>query len=283
MSRPALSVIVPAHDEEHGIGGMLTDLLDGAAEHLEVIVVANGCHDATAATARAAHPGIRVVEVPLASKIAALNAGDQATTVFPRAYVDADVSVSGRALLELAVALDTDLPRVATAALELDLSGATLPVRLYYRVWMLRAEGRSDRLGSGVYGVNSAGRERFGEFPDVVADDRFVQGRFAPGERLVPAGCTSVVRPPRTIPALLHRGARIAAGNLQLAAAGLGGEAPPSGSSLGVFLRAVLADPSLWPGFALYCWVHVRTRRLARRKLATEPVLGWARDETTRT
>ena len=50
------------------------------------------------------------------------------------------------------------------------------------------------------------------EFPAVIGDDRFVQGQFAPAERATvdEAGC--VVRPPRTVAALLARGARNPAG-----------------------------------------------------------------------
>lgn len=282
MTAPVMSVIVPAHDEERVIGRMLERLLEGADGRLEIVVVANGCRDSTAATARAAGPGILVVELDEASKIAALNAGDDATTVFPRAYVDADVEVSGGTLLELAAVLAAERPLVASPGLHLDLTGASTAVRLYYRIWQLRTVGRSGHIGSGVYAVNRAGRERFGRFPAIIADDRFVQGRFAEDERMTLPNATFTVRPPRTLAAHLHRGARIAAGNLQLEAAGLTGAAPAPGSSLGALARRVIPRPGLWLPFLVYGWVQWRTRRLASKRLAGHPEIAWARDESSR-
>ncbi|WP_448631445.1 glycosyltransferase family 2 protein [Cellulomonas soli] len=83
--RPSMpgSVVIPAHDEEHGIARTLAPLAQAAAAGtLEVVVVANGCTDATAAVARSV-PGVHVVEIDVASKAAALRAGDRAATRFP--------------------------------------------------------------------------------------------------------------------------------------------------------------------------------------------------------
>src|SRR4051794_31851306 len=76
-SVPTFSVVIPAHDEESVIGRCLAawsgELEPGEAE---VVVVANGCSDGTAEAAR--DFGVRVLELPAASKSAALNAGDGA-------------------------------------------------------------------------------------------------------------------------------------------------------------------------------------------------------------
>src|SRR3954453_3171433 len=95
VSRAVLaSVVIPAHDEASVIGRCLRALLAGAEPgELEVIVVCNGCHDDTAAVARAHAPDAVVLELPAPSKPAALNAGDAEATRFPRIYLDADVEV----------------------------------------------------------------------------------------------------------------------------------------------------------------------------------------------
>jgi hypothetical protein len=78
-----ISIVIPAHDEERVIGRCLSGLASGAEPgELEVVVVANGCTDGTAAAART-FPGVRVVETPVAGKAAALNLGDEHAPAFP--------------------------------------------------------------------------------------------------------------------------------------------------------------------------------------------------------
>jgi glycosyltransferase involved in cell wall biosynthesis len=274
--RPELSVVIPAHDEER----VLPRLLEGLADdRLEVIVVANGCRDATADVARAA--GVRVVEVAEGSKVVALNAGDAAATVFPRAYVDADIEVDAAALLAVAERLRRGPELVASPRLRLDLSDATWPVRAYYAVWELSSFRRRGHIGSGIYALSADGRARFAEFPAVIGDDRFVQGRFAPAERATVDEAEFVVRPPRTVGALLARGARIAAGNRELQRLGLAGHAPTRGSSFGELLAVVARRPTLWGAFLIYVAIQLRTAALAERKLRADDRL-WDRDETSR-
>lgn len=275
VTAPELSVVIPAHDEERVLPRLLAGLAD---PRLDVVVVANGCSDRTADVARAA--GARVVELAEGSKVAALNAGDAVAAVFPRAYVDADVEVSAGTLLAVADRLRRGPELVASPRLELDLRGATWPVRAYYAVWERSAFRRRGHIGSGVYALSRAGRARFDAFPPVIGDDRYVQGLFAADERVtVDAGFT--VRPPRTLGALVARGARIAAGNRQLQRAGLAGHAPSRGGSLRDLLGIVAPRPGLWIPFLVYAGVQVRTGALAERRLR-EADATWTRDETSR-
>lgn len=282
MTAPELSVIVPAHDEEQVIGRLLRGMLTDADGRIEIVVVADGCRDETAAIARAVDPAVTVVEIPEASKIAALNAGDAAASVFPRIYVDADVEVDAATLLALADLLKSGPALVASPGLAMDLDGASRLVRAYYSVWELSAFRSSGHIGSGIYAMSRVGRARFGVFPEVIGDDRFVQGLFRPEERATIADRTFMIRPPRTLGALVHRGGRIAAGNRQLRESGLAGNAPTPGASFGQLLSRVAGRPALWVAFLVYCSVQLRTRRLAARKLAGETVPTWDRDETSR-
>jgi glycosyltransferase involved in cell wall biosynthesis len=90
------SVIIPAHNEEAVIGRGLTALLDGLDDEWEVVVVGNGCSDRTLEVSAQFAPRVQVGETPVASKVAAMNLGDQIATSFPRIYLDADVTLPGR-------------------------------------------------------------------------------------------------------------------------------------------------------------------------------------------
>lgn len=282
MTPARISVVMPAHNEEAVIGRALRGMLAGSQGRIEVVVVANGCRDSTAELARVAGHGILVIDIAQASKIAALNAGDAAAAVFPRAYVDADIEVDAAALLALATALRTGPALVASPSLRLDLDAANRWVRAYYSIWQLSAYRHGGHIGSGIYALSAEGRARFPAFPPVIGDDRYVQGLFAETERLTLSDHFFTVRPPRTIRALIARGGRIAAGNQQLRNAGLAGSVPSVGSSFRELVGRVVRRPALWPAFALYCVVQLSTRRRATARLGTQDELVWTRDETSR-
>ncbi len=271
---PRLSIVIPAHDEGPLVRRSLERMLRGAEPgEFEVVVVANGCRDDTAAQA-AAVEGVSVVEIAQGSKIAALNAGDERATAFPRAYVDADVEMTVSALRALADALSaTSSPRAAAPTLHVDATGSSLPVRCHTRVWATSDYRTSGHVGSGVYAVNEAGRARWGAFPDVVADDRFVQLRFQPDERVTLAGESFTVHAPRDMRTLVRRGVRIELGNRQL----------PDGArerNRGGLVRRVAASPRLWPAFPFYVWGYILPKLIARRR-ADGPV-AWDRDASLR-
>lgn len=273
----ALSVVIPAHDE----AVLIRPLLQGLVTHadLQVVVVANGCSDDTAAVAREISPLVTVVEIAEASKVAALNRGDAVATDWPRVYVDADVTVTAQALVELAHALDAQGKLVGSPRLEVDVTGSSWAVRAYYRVWELTDFRRKGHVGSGIYALTEAGRARFGDFPDLIADDLFVQTRFAEHERLGPIGASFTVHAPYTFAALMHRSERIALGNLQLARS----DDVARGSGAGALVRRVAVRPTLWAAFLVYCIGYAIPRRRARRLVASGAAPVWNRDETTRT
>jgi glycosyltransferase involved in cell wall biosynthesis len=211
-----MSVVIPAHNESAVIADMLRRLLDtDPEERLEIVVAANGCTDDTAAVAAAVSPRVRVIEIETPSKIAALNAGDDAATAFPRAYVDADVRVTGEAPLAVADAL-TDSPFIGAPRMEIDVDGASLAVRWQYRVWGLTDYRSSAMVGSGVYVLSEAGRARFGRFPDVIADDMYALRLFTPEERISVGDHVFTIRAPSTLHSFIRRQTRIIAGNDEL-------------------------------------------------------------------
>ncbi|MET0781290.1 MAG: glycosyltransferase [Microbacterium sp.] len=277
------TVVVPAHDEENVIGTGLRALLDAPEDDLDVIVVANGCTDQTVERARAESARIRVIEVAAASKIAALNAGIDAAGSFPVVFVDADVVVSGHDLVELARRLDAEpQAHVASPAMRVLPSSSWL-VRQHYRVWALTDYRTKGHIGSGVYMLNAEGRARVDRFPDVIADDLFVQRLFSPDERLTPSDLTFTVRAPASVAALIGRNTRIAAGNRQLAEQ-FPDLAPPTASAgASSLLKRALRKPALWPGVAVYTVVYLTAHRRAKALLRNRSAIHWTRDETTRT
>ncbi len=186
-----LSVIIPASNESALIGGCLAALLASrdVPGGVEVIVVANGCHDDTAAraqgfAAQAKGRGwtLRVIDLPTPGKLAALNAADAEATGDMRAYLDADVAVSPALLALSVVALAR--PEAAYASGLVNITArATWASRAYARIWRQVPFMRQGVPGCGYFAVNAAGRARWGAFPAIISDDTYVRLQFTAAER----------------------------------------------------------------------------------------------------
>ena len=186
-----LSVVIPASNEAPLLPACLRALL--ASEDpggVEAVVVSNGSRDGTAEVARGhaaafAARGWRLMVLELAEggKIGALNAGDAATATFPRAYLDADVTVSRGLLAGLAAALAPDRPLYASGLCRITARGAFS--RLYARAWRRVPFMATGVPGCGLFAVNAAGRARWGRWPAIVSDDTLARLHFAPLERVL--------------------------------------------------------------------------------------------------
>jgi glycosyltransferase involved in cell wall biosynthesis len=278
-----VSVVIPAHNEAGVIARTLRGLVDTDQEgRLQIIVAANGCTDGTAAVAAAVSPRVRVIEVAEPSKIAALNAGDQAATAFPRAYLDADVRVSAEALLAVADAL-TDASLLAGAPrMEVDVSGSSLLVRWQYRVWALNKYRNATMIGSGLYMMSAAGRARFGRFPNVIADDLYVLRLFARDERVSPPNHVFTITAPRTLRAFTRRQARIIAGTEEIADRYPELHHEEGAGSSRTLIARVARRPSLWLPALPYFGARIVARRRAARMRGNWAAQGWNRDESSR-
>jgi hypothetical protein len=221
---------------------------------------------------------VHVIEIAQASKTAALNVGDSHATRFPRLYVDADTEMQTSAARNLSRALENGAP-VACPDFRPDLSASTLPVRMYYRVWQHLWSVRGDVMGVGAYGLSEAGRARFAEFPQVVADDRFVRKLFKFDEFAVLRGTESRIKPPRTTRDLVTVKTRVFAGNLQHDrdfGDGLD-EAPRQR-----FLSVIAREPQLGPAALIYAYVQVRAKLAARWRVMRGRGAVWSRDRSAR-
>ena len=218
---PALSIIVPAHNEaSRGFSVLAT--IEAAAEELNalVIVVCNGCTDDTLAVARTARR-VEVAEIPEASKAAALNVGDElAGAVFPRLYLDADVCITVDALAKVAASLRGPDGAIAGPTTSYLLDGAPWLVRRYYdalaEIPFLARLSSDLMIGRGLYAVNAAGRARFERFPALTADDGFIDRLFDPNEKRVVSDAVAGVPVPGTVKGFFRAKTRAAAGTKEL-------------------------------------------------------------------
>ena len=205
---PDGSVIIPAHNESRVIARTLSPLASlAAAGRIEVIVACNGCDDDTAEIARS-FEGVTVLTLDQASKRAALNAGDSAATRWPRLYLDADVEISPSAVREVFGALVPGGPLAVRPPVHYDLEGAHPFIHSYYRTRLRLPSARQALWAGGVYALSEQGHGRFDEFPDLTADDLFIDRLFKPEEKAVLNVEPVVFRPPRTLAAqlaVLHR------------------------------------------------------------------------------
>jgi glycosyltransferase involved in cell wall biosynthesis len=276
-----ISVVIPAHNESAVIARALTAMTSGANQgELDVVVVCNGCSDSTASIARNFGHPVRVIETEIASKSNALNLGDQAVCTYPRIYADADVVVPLQTIRALASRLEQgDVLAVAPMAL-VDLSGCSWFVRAYYGIRSLLPSSVEGIGGSGVYALSESGRCRFGEFPNVVADDGYVRIQFTPKERETLICVGSTVFAPRKIRNLIEIRTRAYYGNLEL------GRMFPrlwrnKGKSNHKTLVGLVSRPWLWPKLIVYYYVNLTARSKARRR-NREQSFSWERDNTSR-
>lgn len=276
-----ISVIVPAHNEASVIARCLGELVIGAAPgEIEVIVVCNGCTDDTAAVAGSFGPPVHVIVTDAASKTNALNLGDQAANGSTRVYVDADVVIELDAIRRLARRLGQgDLLAVAPSPI-FALAGCSWAVRAYYEIRSLLPAAQEGIGGSGVYALSAAGRKRFGEFPNLIADDGYVRVHFQAHERETVASAHSKVFPPQTTKDLIITKTRSHYGSLELA------RLHPAlwknrGESNNKSLGRLFNSPKLWPKLTAYCLVTVIAKRRARRRLDAG-TMKWDRDNTSR-
>ena len=186
-----VSILVPAHNEAAYLPDCLGALLasDPVAEDVEVIVIANGCTDATAEVARgfsdkAARKGWRLVVLDLAEggKLVAWNAGEAAAQGSRLIYVDADVTVAPPLVAQLAEALDMAGPQYASGKPNVTV-GSDWVTRHYTRFWLTTPFMTHGVPGFGVFAMNRAGRARWDVWPDIISDDTFARLSFGPHER----------------------------------------------------------------------------------------------------
>jgi glycosyltransferase involved in cell wall biosynthesis len=278
------TVIIAAHNEAALIGECLDSLRAGTEPgEFEVIVVANGCEDGTASVA-AERLGVRVIELPIGNKALALNVGDSAASSFPRIYLDADIMVTSRYVAELKTALEEGSASLAAGpARRLDLSGRPILVRGYYAISSQLPAFRDGLFGRGMIALSENGRRRFGSFPDMIADDLYLDSLFASSEKRCLETVATTVATPRRTRDLVRRLVRVRRGNNGMRRASAEGGVPASvrPSDRSSWLTdVVLRRPRLYPAAIAYVGITVVAEVLARRGPRGSD--SWGQDRSTR-
>lgn len=277
------SVVIAAHNEENVIGSCLGALIgDNTGGILEVVVVANGCTDSTADTARS-YPAVSVIELKEGSKPKALNAGDSVAKSFPRVYLDADIVVPPGCIQSLAAALSTAGVLAAVPNRVVNTRGSTRLVKAYFAVNERLPAYQEGLFGRGVIALAEGGRSRFDQFPLMVADDLYVDSLFAKTEKAHVADVTIAVDAPARTRDLLSRLARVRRGNAALRRASSEGTVGilVRESDRWAWLREVVApNPRLWPAGVVYGLVTVYAAVAAR--VAPSTSLTWGRNAAVR-
>ena len=284
------SVVIAAHNEAAVIGRCLDSLLAGAeAGELDVTVAANGCTDATAAVA-SQRPGVRVLDLAEPGKARALNAADLVAVGFPRIYLDADIFTSVDVVRELCAALDgagePDGAHRILAAVprrEVDVAGRPLLVKGYFAISSRLPVFARGLFGRGMIAVSEQGRRRFGAFPEMVADDLFLDSQFADDEKRQVGSVATTVATPRTTKDLVRRLVRVRRGNSAMRAAGRAGDlgAPIREADRMSWLRdVVVPHPRLVPAGMAYISITIWAALVAKRSPGNSQ--AWGRDDSTR-
>jgi glycosyltransferase involved in cell wall biosynthesis len=280
----SVTVIVPAFNEEAGISRVLSGLNPGSSDltDIEVVVAANGCTDQTASVAR--EFGVTVIEIAEASKTAALNAAEAVATSGHRIYLDADAVVSPALIRSLADSLSRAGIEAAVPRPHLVYGDSSWPVRAYYRVSERLPVFRNRLFGRGVIALSENARGRFERFPDITADDMFLDAIVGADEK-VEIDVEVPVTVPRRTRQLVRRLARAREGNVEFwrfvrsAPDGyrLLADPVPGPSSWSWLRSVVLREPRLAPAAACYVAIVVLAE-LRRRRAGFTVRSGWGRE-----
>ncbi|MFY1636616.1 glycosyltransferase [Solwaraspora sp. WMMB335] len=282
-----ITVIMPAFNEEAGIGAVLRAMTEspGFGPDIEIIVAANGCTDRTAEVARSF--GVRVVEIGTPSKIAALNAADAIAGGDVRVYLDADIAVPAELLRALAAAIAEPGAQAAAPRPVIDTSDGSWPVRAYYAINSRLPVFRGRLFGRGLIALSAEARARFTDFPDIIADDMFLDAVVRSEEKRDVDLPVRVVAPRRTGD-LIRRVARSRAGNVEFwhfvrtdpRGAELALDPVPGASQWSWLRRVVIAAPRLVP--AAFCYVAITVlAEFKRRSPGWNVRSGWGRPAAT--
>ena len=273
------TILIPAHNEAGVIVRTLWNLSRGLSpDNFRVIVIANGCVDATAALARAALPHAKIIETDQAGKCHALNLGYEASTNDgPIICLDADLDVTAESLAALIAPFQSDASFAACGRMDVTTSESSFFVRFFYLGWRTNPYFNQGKFG-GLFALSPQGAARVFPLPDITADDEFIRRSFDPSEiRFVPQ-CRFLARAPTKLASLVNVRRRSLRGAREIAK--MGKRSPERGSLKAMIFRALTKPADTFPivvFLVVMVWVRLLLA-LEGKNRATQ----WERDLTTR-
>lgn len=257
MSRA--TILIPAHNEATIIGRTLWFLSRGLPQNMvDVIVIANGCTDATAMRARAAYPQAKVIETDRPGKCHALNLGYAASTKGgPVICLDADLDVTSDALRALLAPLQAGTGEAACGQMDVVTTHASPVVKAFYRGWRTNPYFTHGKFG-GLFALSAGQAARLFPLPEITADDEFIRRSVAAQGIALAPGCTFTARAPAGLRDLIKVRRRSLRGARQVGKMGL---SRPGPGSLSTMLRRAVSTPSealpVLVFLAVMTWVRI--------------------------
>jgi len=212
------SVIITAYNEATVIRTTLQLLAsEQGTRDYQIIVICNGCTDDTEKIVRCEFKDVHCYSLSQASKALAIRYAESLNPGFPRLYLDADIECEQTQVEKLVeLGREHDEPRLIIPGSKLITQHSSGLVKSFYRVWYNTEHVRLAGYGAGAYLVNKLARERFGIWPELIADDGFVRSQFTPNEILIAHTCNVTVKAPKKLSTLIRVKARSKFGNLEL-------------------------------------------------------------------
>ena len=274
------TILVPAHNEEAVIARTLWYLSKGLRlDDFRVVVIANGCSDATAARARAVMPHAEVIETERRGKCHALNLGFEASCKSaPIVCLDADLDVTSESLAALLAPLKNGTALASCGKMEVITSESSAAVRAFYHGWRSNQYFSQGKFG-GLFALSPEGAARVFPLPEIIADDEYIRRSFGGQEVAFVPDCSFLARAPFGLPELIRVRRRSLRGAQQVTR--LGKPSPEQNSMAKMLRRALVSRSDTLPivfFLLVMCWVRVC---LMCEGQATS--LRWERDLSSRT
>ncbi len=273
------TILVPAHNEAGVIDRTLLLLSKGLPrEDFHVVVIANGCADATASKARSVMPDATVIETSIAGKAHALNLGyERAAKDGPVVCLDADLEITAEALKSLVAPLLAGEALASCGHMDVAVADAAAWVRAYYQGWRMNPYFDQGKFG-GVFALSSQAAARIFPLPEITADDEYVRRSFGAADTAFIEACRFTARAPQTLASLVKVRRRSIRGARQVTGLGLPN---PESRSLIILASRLLRSPRNLLPLATYGAVNAYVRmQLLFEPRSPSPL--WERDLTTR-
>jgi len=265
---------------------MIVHCLEQLVQHSEVlepeiIVVCNGCSDNTVDIVRSFGDVVFCIETEVASKTNALNLGDKKASYFPRFYLDADIRISLGDILKVVTAMENSNALAAAPKMQMDLTGSSWAVKSYYDIWNNLPYCKEGMIGAGVYALSEEGRKQFSDFPDIIADDRYIRALFRGEQRIGVSNAVSIVSAPTSLKGLIKIKTRSRLGGYEFESRFpelLNNEV----KEYGVAIKELIPDLARWPKALVYLGINLFTRIRARQQGNSKGFSHWERDDSSR-